>query len=85
MKRTTRPEEEEAEEEGEEWGPVKGKGAAGRKKIKRKEAMPPAAAKRESPVETEDIEPQELSSDEGEGEEEEEGVASSVLESIVVE
>ena len=74
MKRTIRPEEEEEEGEGEEWGPVKGKGAAGGKKSKRKEATPPAVAKRVSPVETGEIEPQELTSDEEEGEEEEEGL-----------
>ena len=79
-KRTTRPE---GEEEGEEWGPVKGKCAAGGKKLKRKEATLPPVAKRVSPVETEDIEPQELRSDDEEGEEEEEGAAPSVVESSV--
>ena len=84
VQRTTRPEEEEEEGEGEEWGPVKGKEAAGGMKFKRKEATPPGLAKRVSSVETGDIEPQELSSEEEEGEEEEEGAAPSVVESSVV-
>ena len=68
----------------EEWGAVKGKSAAGGKKPKRKEATPPTVAKRGSPVETGDIEPQDLNSDEEEGEEKEEGFATRVVESSVV-